>query len=193
MDVYGIDSIFVMKLTEQLEKHLNVPKTLLFECQSIHAVTQYFVNKYADQFPKLTVCSAEEHLPEVVKSGTSAEQKNQDVTDGEKFHLMPGNVMKTDTLQDIAIIGMSGAFAQAENLNEFWDNLHGGRDCISEVPLSRWDHSKYFNEDKDHVGTAYTKWGGFMKNIDCFDPLFFNISPADAEITSRKIVYAKCV
>ncbi|BDG78975.1 hypothetical protein BSF_07040 [Bacillus subtilis] len=183
LDIYGIDSIFVMKLTEQLEKTFGpLPKTLLFECQSIHAITHYFVNKYADQFPKLTGCSAEEHLPEVVKSSTSAEQKNQGITARKNSRLMPSNVKKTETLQDIAIIGMSGAFAQAENLNEFWDNLHDGRDCISEVPLSRWDHSKYFNEDKDHVGTAYTKWGGFMKNIDCFDPLFFNISPADAEI-----------
>ena len=32
--------------------------------------------------------------------------------------------------QDIAIIGMAGRFPDANNLDEFWDNLIQGKDCI---------------------------------------------------------------
>ena len=57
-----------------------------------------------------------------------------------------------------------------------------GKDCITEIPEERWDHSIYFDEDKDKFGKAYSKWGGFIDDVDKFDPLFFNISPKEAEL-----------
>ncbi|WP_143080858.1 acyl carrier protein, partial [Variovorax sp. YR750] len=36
--------------------------------------------------------------------------------------------------EPIAIIGVSGAFPQAEDLEDFWANLASGRDCIGEIP-----------------------------------------------------------
>ena len=62
----------------------------------------------------------------------------------------------------------------AENLDEYWDNLNAGRDCIIEIPNDRWDYKEY----KD----MYCKWGGFIKDIAAFDPLFFNISPNTARL-----------
>jgi polyketide synthase PksN len=188
LERYGIDSILIMKLTEQLEKSFgSLPKTLLFECQNIQSVTDYFLNHYSNQLKKLIMPAAERKpAPSLAVKPAASEERSSGKKKGvisamKKPRTKP---IKGETLSttDIAIIGMSGAFAGAENLEEYWENLYNGRDCITEVPLSRWDHSKYFNEDKDNVGTAYSKWGGFMKNIDCFDPLFFNISPTDAEI-----------
>jgi polyketide synthase PksN len=87
-----------------------------------------------------------------------------------------------DDAEDIAIIGLSGHYPGAEDLQGFWRNLSGGRDCISEIPLSRWDHSRIFNPDRTHKGTAYSKWGGFLDGIDLFDARFFNISAREAEV-----------
>jgi 3-oxoacyl-(acyl-carrier-protein) synthase/enoyl-CoA hydratase/carnithine racemase/acyl carrier protein len=81
----------------------------------------------------------------------------------------------------IAIVGMSGRYPQADNLDAFWDNLLQGRDSIVQVPASRWDADRYFDPDSDRKDRMVSKWLGAMSDIDCFDPLFFRISPEEAE------------
>ncbi|WP_052700102.1 GNAT family N-acetyltransferase [Methylocucumis oryzae] len=72
---------------------------------------------------------------------------------------------------DIAIIGISGRYPKADDVQAFWQNLKAGVDAISEVPLSRWDYR--------HFDTS--RYGGFINDVAAFDPLFFNISPSEAE------------
>ena len=81
----------------------------------------------------------------------------------------------------VAIIGLSGRYPKANTINDYWDNLKNGIDCISEIPKQRWDYRKYFDPDKNKPGKTYSKWGGFIDDVDMFDPLFFNISPIEAE------------
>ncbi|MFE7799653.1 SDR family NAD(P)-dependent oxidoreductase [Nocardia sp. NPDC057440] len=83
---------------------------------------------------------------------------------------------------DIAIVGVSGRYPGADGLDEYWQVLLEGRDCITEIPRERWDHSRYFVPDRHNPYTSYTKWGGFLDDVDCFDPLFFAISPREAEV-----------
>src|SRR5699024_11008608 len=46
-----------------------------------------------------------------------------------------------------------------------------------------WDYrSYYYAEDGADNGGIYCRRGGFLDNGDHFDPLFFNISPRDAEL-----------
>ncbi|MCY7297566.1 polyketide synthase, partial [Alteromonas sp. a30] len=94
----------------------------------------------------------------------------------------------------IAIIGLAGRYPQAPDLDTFWDNLKTGKDCITEIPEDRWDHSLYFHPDKNHQGTTYSKWGGFVEGVDQFDPLFFGISPREAEIIDpQERLFLECV
>ncbi|MCP3942315.1 MAG: type I polyketide synthase, partial [Desulfobacteraceae bacterium] len=83
--------------------------------------------------------------------------------------------------EPIAIIGMSGRFPDADNLNKFWENLAEGKNSVREVPEGRWNADKYFDPNPGAGNKTYCKWGGFLDNTDKFDPLFFNISPAEAE------------
>ena len=85
-------------------------------------------------------------------------------------------------LDDIAVVGMSGRYPGARHLGEFWENLREGRDCIVEIPKSRWDNELLFHPDRNHEGTSYGKWGGFIDDVDAFDALFFNIAPREAEL-----------
>ncbi|ERH59378.1 MULTISPECIES: type I polyketide synthase [Bacillus amyloliquefaciens group] len=90
---------------------------------------------------------------------------------------------KADTRhEDIAIIGLSGKYPMAEDLSQFWDNLKSGKDCITEIPPDRWNMDDFFSEDRDMKGKSYSKWGGFISGADQFDPLFFHISPREAEL-----------
>ncbi|MGG3111556.1 beta-ketoacyl synthase N-terminal-like domain-containing protein [Bacillus velezensis] len=69
--------------------------------------------------------------------------------------------------EPIAIIGMSGRFAESENLHEFWEHLAAGRDLIKKA--DRWD-----------VSDSQCQYGSFIEDIECFDPVFFHISGREA-------------
>ncbi|WP_369932934.1 SDR family NAD(P)-dependent oxidoreductase [Xanthomonas tesorieronis] len=84
--------------------------------------------------------------------------------------------------EDIAIVGLSGRYPGANDLHAFWQNLSAGRDSVSEIPLSRWDHGRYFHPDRTLKGAVYSKWGGFVDDVDQFDARFFNISAREAEL-----------
>jgi acyl transferase domain-containing protein/NADPH:quinone reductase-like Zn-dependent oxidoreductase/acyl carrier protein len=95
---------------------------------------------------------------------------------------------------DIAVIGISGRFPGAGNVAEFWQNLSQGKSSITEVPPGRWDINQYYDPNVLNLDGTNCKWGGFLDNIDRFDPLFFNISGKEAEFTDpqQRIFLEEC-
>ncbi len=81
----------------------------------------------------------------------------------------------------IAIVGMSGRYPMAADLRQYWKNLVEGRDCVVEVPSSRWDFRRYYRGDSGQKGHTSSKWLGALDDFDCFDPVFFRISPQEAD------------
>jgi acyl transferase domain-containing protein/enoyl-CoA hydratase/carnithine racemase/acyl carrier protein len=81
---------------------------------------------------------------------------------------------------EIAIIGMAGQFPQARNVDEYWTNLAEGRLCVGEVPRERWDMAPYYQPGDVVPGKVNAKWMGSLADHDCFDPMFFDISPREA-------------
>src|SRR5690625_709598 len=159
-----------MRMVGKLENVFGeLSKTLYFEFQTIEELTTYFMEDHHDKLIHIlglfkreaTETSEENHFEEQFSIS-----KKQRV----RFE-------KTDQRHDdVAIIGLSGRYPQAENLDEFWEVLKSGRDCITEIPAERWDFMKYYDPDKK-AGKTYSKWGGFISDFDKFDSLFFNISP----------------
>ncbi len=106
--------------------------------------------------------------------------------------LMQKAVQKIAALQDeiaqyqgsrqeaIAIIGHACRFPGANCPEEFWKLLVEGKDAVCEVPLERWDNNQYYDPDPDAPGKISTRFGGFIQQVDQFDPQFFNISPREA-------------
>jgi acyl transferase domain-containing protein/acyl carrier protein/SAM-dependent methyltransferase len=83
--------------------------------------------------------------------------------------------------EPIAIIGMAGRYPGAADLAAFWRNLCAGKDCITEIPPTRWDHRAYAHL-RSRTGRPISRWGGFIDMPDAFDAPFFRISPREAEL-----------
>src|SRR5882724_399411 len=81
----------------------------------------------------------------------------------------------------IAIIGMGCLFPGGINSPEaLWQFLSEGRDAIIEVPPDRWNVDQVYDPDARVPGKSITRWGGFVPDIQKFDPSFFGISPREA-------------
>lgn len=82
----------------------------------------------------------------------------------------------------IAIIGIAGKFPMAENIEDFWNNLRNGIDCISDLPEARKnDCEAYLRFKGEEVNQQYIK-AGFLAEIDKFDFKFFKLSPKEASL-----------
>ena len=81
----------------------------------------------------------------------------------------------------IAVIGIGCRFPGANNPELFWQLLHNGIDAITEIPPSRWDISSFYSPKQVESGKMYTRWGGFLDQVDQFEPSFFGISPREAQ------------
>lgn len=184
MEQYGIDSLMIIQMTTRLEQLFgSLPKTLFFEYQSIQELTRFFMKKHKGRLiQELGV--KKENLAAPVTQAPKLDRPRL----GKRF--MAGE----SRTEDIAIIGLAGRYPKARNVDEFWENLKGGKDCIEEIPKERWDYTAYFDEDKTKEGKIYSKWGGFIDDIDKFDPLFFHISPKDASlIDPQERLFLQCV
>ena len=83
--------------------------------------------------------------------------------------------------EPIAIVGMACRFpGGANDPSTYWKLLHDGIDAITPVPPERWDVNAHYNPKPEVLGKAYTREGGFIEQVDQFDPLFFGISPREA-------------
>ena len=184
LEKYGIDSMLAMKLTNQLEKTFgSLSKTLLFEYQTIRELAEYFITNYSSQLTALFTAppnGTKDATASVMRALPPAQTRS---ISNRRFSRVRSAAPKPAAQSDaIAIIGLSGRYPEAINIDAYWQNLREGKDCIIEVPKERWDWREYFSQDRSKSGHHYSKWGGFIAGVDEFDPLFFNISPVDAEL-----------
>ncbi|MDY7014673.1 MAG: type I polyketide synthase, partial [Cyanobacteriota bacterium] len=82
---------------------------------------------------------------------------------------------------DIAIIGLTGRFPGAKNLEEFWQNLRDGVESIT--PLSEADLAATGIPEQLYRQKNYVKAAPVLKDdIAEFDAAFFGFSPKEAEL-----------
>ena len=182
LEHYGMDSVLAMKLTNQLERSFgSLSKTLFFEYQTLASLAAYLVKTFPDAVREKTggapvAAAAAANTTVVATTGRALPPAKA----------LPGRLGGTPLpaarVDDIAIIGIGGRYPQADDLAAFWRNLKSGRDCITEIPAQRWDVAPMFHPARHQPGKTYSKWGGFLTDVDRFDALFFGISPKEAEL-----------
>ncbi|MCT4598832.1 MAG: SDR family NAD(P)-dependent oxidoreductase [Vallitalea sp.] len=190
-DKYGISSLAIINLNRTLEKDFKgLSKTLFFEYNTLEGLEGYFLENHIEEL--LTLFNIQELKETKEKEETVVNRLKDSISESDKLPkfrtFLNQKATNKDVVrreigqEDIAIIGISGQYPMSNNLDELWKNLQEGRDCISDIPRSRWDNTLYYDEDMSKVGNTYLKQGGFIEDIDKFDPLFFNMSPNEAVI-----------
>lgn len=172
----GLDSIlcveFAKKIREKFE--VSIKATKLYDYSTIDELAKYL--------DSLDVDVKNNDIEPTYSYDNSNKIEEKEVYNEEAlFKTDNRESKKIVNPNDVAVIGIAARLPGGENVNEFWGNLKNGVDSITEVPPERWDVSKYYSPNINEPGKCYSKWGGFLKDVDKFDPLFFNISPAEAE------------
>ena len=96
-----------------------------------------------------------------------------------------------DTIDPIAIVGMSGRFPGALDIDTFWTNLKCGIESIEffsdeELSAAGVDAGLLANP-------AYVKAGGVVPNADLFDARYFGFSPREAQtMDPQQRVFLEC-
>lgn len=94
--------------------------------------------------------------------------------------LHPSDISRLES-DSIAIVGLGCRYPGGINdIDSYWRLLIDGVDPITEVPTDRWDIDSYYDPDPSAPGKMYSRHGGFLADVDQFDPIFFGISPREA-------------
>ncbi|WP_429941292.1 SDR family NAD(P)-dependent oxidoreductase (plasmid) [Agrobacterium vitis] len=196
---YGFDSLLAVEMVEKLEKWLgtDLSATLFFETINLNGVADYLLRKCPEILPGLlqpTVIAARPaqalatptNLAETVAASepvmavsVAASSARPDIG-APSVHTRPRD-------RDIAVIGLAGRYPGAATLERFWENLAQGRHSFTPVPQDRWPHQDIYFPEREVLGKSTIQTGGFLDDIDKFDPRYFNISQAEAERMSPEV------
>lgn len=175
LEQYGLDSIMIIHLSDLLKEEIaGFESTVFFQCTTVQELADYMTEHFSEDLQRILDI-------EII---AAVETEKQNVSTKMYYEsVAPKTVRECNIMDDIAIVGMSGRFPMAENLNEYWENVKNGRDCITEIPEERWELDGFYTPDVNQAveeNLSYSKWGGFLNDFASFDSMFFGITPKEA-------------
>ncbi|WP_051847003.1 SDR family NAD(P)-dependent oxidoreductase [Streptomyces sp. NRRL F-5053] len=175
LERYGMDSVIAVSVVSQLEEDFGeLSRTLLFEAPTLRELAEYFATEHTSALRALVGApepAAAPAAPPVPAAPARPAARAPEPAGRGTGARRPG------AGEEIAIIGLSGRYPHAEDLDAFWANVRDGRDCVTHIPADRWE--RLYGTDPEAAG-AERMWGAFLDGIDRFDPLLFGISPREA-------------
>jgi polyketide synthase PksM len=184
---FGLDSIGLTKVIQKVNQvyRLKLSPTLFFEHSTPRRLSAHLAAQKPNGLEEMTAVGSprceKSDAPELAQVVAAPRSHGQGLT-AVQVGEIDGLRQATPKIDPIAIIGVSGRFPQARNLDEFWENLSEGRDCITEIPEERWDWRAFYGDPASEANKTNIKWGAFIDGIAEFDPMFFGISPREAEL-----------
>ena len=178
----GLDSVIGVELIRKINERFNIElaATDLYNYPTVNTLSKYIYDQLPVEKPEALFSLVKDEI-ELPSSELGDKQVKKDLKlTQESYNLEP--ISSPKGVSDIAIIGMSGVFPGSEDLDAFWELLKLGTNLVTKVPKNRWDMLSYYDKDPDTKGKSYSKWMGTLDDIALFDPLFFNLSPREAEL-----------
>ncbi|MGV7067054.1 SDR family NAD(P)-dependent oxidoreductase, partial [Bacillus velezensis] len=174
---YGFDSVSFTVFTNQLNEayQLELAPTIFFEHGTISGLAGYLAKEHPGRFGEKKKESPKKEQPKAQKPKMQRKKRFATVMNAAAATKEPRR------LDPIAIVGISGRFPGAKDIEEFWRNLKEGKDSITTIPKERWDWQAFDGDPNLEGNKTNIKWGGFIDGIAEFDPLFFGISPREAQ------------
>ncbi|PRQ06479.1 SDR family NAD(P)-dependent oxidoreductase [Enhygromyxa salina] len=83
--------------------------------------------------------------------------------------------------EPLAIVSMACRLPGADNPEQLWRLLEAGHSPVREVPATRWNVERWYDEDPERVGRSYSRWGCFLDDVTGFDAGLFGISRREAQ------------
>ncbi|MCF6438846.1 amino acid adenylation domain-containing protein [Pseudoalteromonas luteoviolacea] len=178
---YGVDSILAIQMLDEINAKFNVnlPATLLFDYPSIDTLSAYIIAEHKEQVLAVMPAQSDSNASEQAVEA----QPSPDSTHNLRTHGSHNKVVQAEqenlTTQapvhsgKIAIVGMSGQFGDADNLEEFWTML--AEKCTSVKAQTRWDLSRLSANQQ-----SWSKYASLLNDISLFDAPFFSITPQEA-------------
>ncbi|TYC75466.1 amino acid adenylation domain-containing protein [Stappia sp. BW2] len=192
---YGFDSIGFTQFANRLNDRfgLELTPTLFFEYPTLDGLADYLVGEEAAAMSAVFGAPAadsadragdEERAGARAGAVAPASEAVSAVTPSREpaFDMPEARPAANTDAGQVAIIGMSGQFPGAPDIDAFWDVLNEGRNTISEVPSERWDWRDYWGDPLSEPGKGNVKWGGFIEDLAAFDAAFFGISAPEARM-----------
>lgn len=189
LERYGFDSIVVSLVNQQLRQYfVDIDSTLLFECRTIDALAGHLLRTQRGTLVRIAGAASQQPSPAISaereRAASASASVPRIVPVTARASLSATSAVRRGALREpIAIIGISGVYPDAPDLDAFWHNLQAGRDSIREVPARRWPLDGFYEADEQRAvdeGLSYCKWGGFVDSFAEFDCLFFGIPPREA-------------
>ncbi|WP_103534502.1 SDR family NAD(P)-dependent oxidoreductase [Streptomyces sp. SM11] len=168
---YGFDSVSYNLLASRLNEafDLDVTAALFYETPTLRALADRLERDYREP---VTATGTVPEAPAVSTARTAAAAPTPDPVPAAPAEDLPAP--RPGDAEAIAVVGMSGRMPGSADLYEFWDHLVAGDDLVTDVPANRW--GRHAVPEGVHADR-----GGFVHDVDRFDPLFFGISPHEAE------------
>jgi polyketide synthase PksN len=193
----GFDSIGLTTFSNSVNEvyGLDVTPVLFFEYTNIREIARYIATEHESEASAVhhvglgSSATAQEMAPLV-----SVHPASVGFGSGKKLQLAPSPATSPSSgggfsparrfvEQPIAVVGMSGVMPQSDNLKEYWEKLKDSENnMVTLVPPDRWSWQEYYGDPLEEENKTLCKWGGFMREVDKFDPLFWGISPREAEM-----------
>ncbi|KPA15487.1 polyketide synthase family protein [Candidatus Magnetomorum sp. HK-1] len=181
----GVDSVHIIGLRALIKQRIGFEPdaTFFFYYTTPESIIQFFeqTHESASNYPDDIQLDGKIHKSDVDLERTDYKDINEKINVQQTENLVCKEILQTSTNQNepIAVVGMSCRFPGANNLDEYWSILKNGVSTTSKVPGNRWNIHQYLN-NTDEKPLLSSQFGGFLKNVDLFDPAFFNIMPREA-------------